>query len=67
MADRRTKAQLRDELRMVYEENDKLRLQVVKLENERAIGNVLERAEELYQLVCATYGHRVETAKAGEP
>lgn len=52
---------------MVYEENDKLRLRVVTLENERAIGNVLERVEELYERVKATYGGvDIETPEASK-
>lgn len=61
MADRRTKDQLRDELRLVYEENDKLRLRVATLENDKAILGVTERLEALHKAVQAAYGDRPET------
>lgn len=54
MADRRTKAALKAELKMVYEENDMLKLRIVQLENDKAILGVTERLEALFEAVKAT-------------
>jgi hypothetical protein len=54
MADRRTKQQLRDELRMVYEENDVLKLRIAALENNKELLGVAKRLEDLFAAVKAT-------------